>query len=49
MAHVLVAVNRGLIAAELASIAGSTTESVERRWTLGINAVLDGLDTKECS
>jgi AcrR family transcriptional regulator len=49
VAHVLVAVNRGLIAAELAGIAGSTGESVERRWTMGIDAVLDGLATKERS
>lgn len=43
IAHVLVSVNRGLIAAELAGTAGSTPSSVERRWRLGIDAVLDGL------
>lgn len=43
IAHVLVSVNRGLIASELAGTAGSTPNSVERRWRLGIDAVLDGL------
>lgn len=43
VAHVLVAVNRGLVATELAGLAGSTRANVERRWRLGIDAVLDGL------
>jgi len=47
LAHVLVAVNRGLVAAELAGIAGSSRAGVERRWRLGIDAVLDGLAAKE--
>jgi AcrR family transcriptional regulator len=43
IAHVLVSVNRGLIASELAGTAGSSPGSVERRWRLGIDAVLEGL------
>jgi AcrR family transcriptional regulator len=43
VAHVLVAANRGFLAAELSGLAGSTPASVERRWTLGIDALLDGL------
>jgi AcrR family transcriptional regulator len=43
IAQVLIATNRGLIAAELAGILGSTPESSERRWFLGVQAVFAGL------
>jgi AcrR family transcriptional regulator len=43
IAQVLIATNRGLIAAELAGILGSTPASSERRWALGVQAVLAGL------
>ncbi len=42
IAHVLVALVQGLAAAENARRLGTTAESVDRRWTLGVNAVLDG-------
>lgn len=43
IAHVLVALTQGLAAAELAARLGSSPASVDRRWTLAIAAVLDGL------
>lgn len=43
VAHVIVAANRGFIAAELSGLAGSTPANVERRWKLGIDAMLGGL------
>ena len=43
IAHVLVAVNRGLISTELAGVAGSSAAKTDRRWQLGIDAVLAGL------
>ncbi|HEY2767711.1 MAG TPA: TetR/AcrR family transcriptional regulator [Solirubrobacteraceae bacterium] len=42
LAHVLVAVVQGLVAAENAQRLGSTQASVNRRWALAVNAVLDG-------
>ncbi len=42
-AHALVATNRGLVATELAGLAGTSRPSVERRWHLTIDALLDGL------
>jgi AcrR family transcriptional regulator len=42
VAHVLVAVVQGLVAAENAQRLGSTQESADRRWELAVNAVLDG-------
>ena len=42
-AHVLLAVTLGLAAAENANRLGTTRASVDRRWRLGIDAVLDGL------
>lgn len=42
IAHVVIAVNRGLIASELTGVAGSTAANIDRRWRLGIDAVLDG-------
>jgi AcrR family transcriptional regulator len=43
IAHVLVALTQGLAAAELAARLGTSPASVDRRWALGIAAVLDGL------
>jgi AcrR family transcriptional regulator len=43
IAHVLVALTQGLAAAENARRLGSTPESIDRRWALAVNAVLDGL------
>jgi hypothetical protein len=43
IAQVLIAANRGLIAAELAGILGSTPVSSERRWELGVRALVAGL------
>jgi AcrR family transcriptional regulator len=43
IAHVLVALTQGLAAAESARRLGATQESIDRRWTLAVNAVLDGL------
>jgi AcrR family transcriptional regulator len=43
IAHVLVALAQGLSAAEHAGRLGSTRESIDRRWTLAIDAALDGL------
>lgn len=42
-AHVLVALTQGLAAAELAGRLGTSRASVNRRWTLGVTALLDGL------
>jgi AcrR family transcriptional regulator len=43
IAHVLVALTQGLAAAELAARLGRSPASIDRRWTLGVSAVLDGL------
>lgn len=43
IAHVVVALTQGLAAAELAARLGTSRAAVDRRWTLGIAAVLDGL------
>jgi len=43
IAHVLVALTQGLAAAENARRLGTTRESVDRRWSLALDAVLDGL------
>jgi AcrR family transcriptional regulator len=43
IAHVLVSLVQGLAFAEAAGRLGTTTESVERRWRLGVAAVLSGL------
>jgi len=43
IAHVLVSLTQGLAAAEVASRLGSSRASVDRRWALGLAAVLDGL------
>ncbi len=43
VAQVLIATNRGLIAAELAGILASTPASCERRWALGMRSMMAGL------
>lgn len=43
-AHILLAVAQGLAAAENASRLGTTKTSVDRRWSVGIDAVLRGLE-----
>jgi Tetracyclin repressor-like, C-terminal domain len=43
IAHVLLAAAQGLAAQETAGWLGSSKTSVDRRWALGIRAVLDGL------
>ena len=42
-AHALVALNRGLVATELAGLLGHARTSRERRWRLAVGALLDGL------
>jgi AcrR family transcriptional regulator len=43
VAHVLVALTQGLAGAENAARLGTTADSIDRRWDLALNAVLDGL------
>jgi AcrR family transcriptional regulator len=43
LAHVLVALVQGLVAAESTERLGSSPQSIERRWALAVNAMLDGL------
>ncbi len=43
VAHVLTAFTQGLAAAETARRLGTSPASVDRRWELGIRAILDGL------
>lgn len=43
IAHVLVALVQGLAAAENAVRLGSTRESIDRRWALAVDALLEGL------
>jgi AcrR family transcriptional regulator len=43
IALVLITLAQGLAVAENASRLGSTKESIDRRWTLAVNALLDGL------
>ena len=43
IAHVLLAVAQGLAAQETAGWLGTSKASVDRRWALGIRAMLDGL------
>jgi hypothetical protein len=45
IAHVLVALVQGLVAAENAKRLGTTQSSVDRRWSLALDAVLDGFAT----
>jgi hypothetical protein len=43
IAHVVIALTQGLAAAETARRLGTSEESVDRRWELGVRALLDGL------
>ena len=43
IAHVIMSLTQGLAATEIAGWLGTSKASVERRWTLAIHAVLDGL------
>jgi AcrR family transcriptional regulator len=43
IAHVLVSLTQGLAATEMAGWLGTSKASVDRRWNLAIEAVLDGL------
>jgi AcrR family transcriptional regulator len=43
IAHVLVALAQGLAAAENSSRLGTTRKSIDRRWALAVDVVLDGL------
>ena len=43
IAHVLLATAQGLAAQETAGWLGTSTASVDRRWALGVRALLDGL------
>ncbi|HEY6779473.1 MAG TPA: TetR/AcrR family transcriptional regulator [Thermoleophilaceae bacterium] len=43
IAHALVALTQGLAAAENARRLGTSRESVDRRWALAVNGLLDGL------
>lgn len=46
IAHVLVALMQGLAAAESTRRLGSSRKSIERRWDLAVDAVLDGFSAK---
>jgi AcrR family transcriptional regulator len=46
VAHVLVALVQGLVVAENSERLGSTQASIERRWSLAVNAMLDGLSQR---
>lgn len=46
-AHALVALDRGLIAAELSGTLGRSSESVERRRNTALTAIIDGLCTAQ--
>jgi AcrR family transcriptional regulator len=43
LAHVLVALVQGLVAAESAGRLGSSRASIDRRWRIAVNGMLDGL------
>jgi len=43
IAHVLVSLTQGLAATEIAGWLGTSKASIERRWTVAVHAVLDGL------
>lgn len=47
IAHVVVALVHGLAAAELAERLGTSRQSVDRRWALGMTALIDGLAVAE--
>ena len=43
LAHILVALTQGLVAAEHAGRLGRTQASIDRRWNIAVEAILDGL------
>ena len=43
ISHVILALAQGMAAVEVAGWLGTSSASVERRWTLAIDAVLDGI------
>jgi hypothetical protein len=45
IAHALVALAQGLAAAENTERLGTTQKSIDRRWALAVNALLDGLES----
>ena len=45
IAHVLVALTQGLAMAESSRRLGTTRESIERRWSLALDGILNGLGT----
>jgi AcrR family transcriptional regulator len=45
ISHVIMALAQGMAAVEVAGWLGTSNASVERRWTLAIDAVLDGLSS----
>jgi AcrR family transcriptional regulator len=47
VAHVLVALAQGLAAQEAAGWLGTSKASIDRRWDLAVDAVLDGLDAAD--
>jgi AcrR family transcriptional regulator len=49
IAHVLLALTQGLAATETAGWLGTSKASIERRWDVGIRAVLDGLARRPIS
>jgi len=46
IAHALIALVQGLAAAENARRLGTSRASIQRRWTLAVNALLDGLSAE---
>lgn len=49
IAHVIVSLTQGLAAAETAQRLGTSNASVNRRWRLGIESLLDGLGARHAS
>ena len=49
IAHVVLALTQGLAATEMAGWLGTSRASIERRWDVGIRAVLDGLARRSVS
>lgn len=45
IAHVILSVAQGMATVEVAGWVGTSATSIERRWQLAINAVLDGLQS----
>lgn len=43
IAHIVIALTQGLAAAEIARRLGTSPKSINRRWELGLNALLAGL------